>query len=118
MKKHTYIVILILLPNIIFAGQWYAIGDVKVIEKSIEEKLWGYLNKTTQVKLKPREMYSYQYIAKNNNSIYINACCKKWSRNNHKKELLEVRDSGSCYFQLNYNMKTKQFSQLNINGEA
>ena len=118
MNKFTCIAILILLPNINYAGEWYAIGDVKINEKTTEENLWGYLNKKSTKKLKARETYSYQYTAKNNNNIYINAFCNKWSRENLNKELLVIKDGGSCYFQINYNQKTGQFTELRINGEA
>lgn len=118
MKKHTFIAILILVPNIVFAGEWYAIGDVKINEKTIENKLWRYLYKKSPVKFKPRQMYSYQYMKENSNSIYINAFCNIWNRKKLNKELQIVEDGGSCYFGINYNLKTGQFYKLNINGEA
>lgn len=120
MNKYTFIAILILTSNIVMAGEWHAVGDVKINIniKSIEERLWHYLGKTSSVKFKPRKMYTYQYTSKNKNRIYINALCNTWNRKNLNKELLLVRDGGSCYFKIYYNLNNKQFSELYVNGDA
>ena len=108
-----------LISNAPMAGEWYAVKSKKIniIEKTIENKLWEYINSTSQVKFNPRKTYNYQYTNEGTN-IYINAFCETWGRKNLNKELLIVRDGGSCYFQIHYNYKTEMFSKLNVNGEA
>ena len=63
-------------------------------------------------------MYTYQYVITNNDDIFINAFCNTLNRENLNRELLVVEDGGSCYFQINYNLKTGIFSKLSVNGEA
>lgn len=118
MAKLIYTAILILLPNIVVAGEWYAIGSVNINEHEIEDELWDHLNGNLPVELKAREAYSYQYLDKGDNVIYINAFCDTWGRENLKTDLLLVEDGGSCYFQISYSRITKTFSGLSINGEA
>lgn len=119
MKKHTYITIFLFVPNILMAGEWFALNNTEIInqENIVENKLWEYLNNTSQVKFRAREKYKYQYT-KEGEKIYINAFCDSWEKRNLNNELVIVKDGGSCYFRINYNLKTEKFSKLYVNGEV
>ena len=69
-------------------------------------------------KFEPKEKYTFQYKATSSEEIYINALCDTFERKDLHKELVMVFDGGSCFFQINYNLKTGKFYELQVNGEA
>ncbi len=65
--------------------------------------------------------YKRQYIATINSKgakeIWINCFCR--NRNlDWRRETVTVKDGGNCYFNLKINLKTGQYYDLTINGEA
>lgn len=49
--------------------------------------------------------------------VWVNCFCKHFDKD-WRKDMLEVRDGGNCYFSLKINLVTKQISQFIVNGDA
>ena len=65
--------------------------------------------------------YIFQYfgtVQDGERVVEIHAFCSIENPNKLNQELIMVLDGGSCYFQLLYNPSSKQFTDLQINGEA
>ena len=122
MKKYLYILFVFLLPSTLHASEWIAVDggviEIKLNAEEVENKLWLYIKKESTRKFEPRDKYTYQYKAVNNQEIYINALCDTFGEKSLHKEFVMVDDGGSCFFQISYNIKTGQFSKLQVNGEA
>ena len=65
--------------------------------------------------------YKRQYIAVSNSKgekeVWVNCFCRAGKRN-WKKDLIFVKDGGNCYFNLKINLKTRQYYELMVNGDA
>lgn len=65
--------------------------------------------------------YTFQYQGQENAGrpfVFVNALCRVdqgWRLN---KQMVMVKDGGPCYFTLKYDIKTREFFELMINGEA
>jgi hypothetical protein len=65
--------------------------------------------------------YRRQYvgeIVEGKKVIFINFFCVCYGLDYWKRDLVRVWDGGDCFFPIIYNIKTKEFSDLWINGEA
>jgi hypothetical protein len=74
-------------------------------------------------KMRKWDAYTYQYQGKNsvlgNRYVFVNAFCSTSRDDNQMRtEWVEVYDGGTCYFQVEYDLKTKQLRKLQVNGEA
>ena len=65
--------------------------------------------------------YKFQYVAAINNNcekeVWVNGFCKTWDTD-WKKEILLVHDGGNCYFNLKFNLSTKECFEVAVNGYA
>lgn len=122
MKKYLIVLFILFIPGIIHAGEWVAVDngavEIDLTDGRLENKLWLYINKVSTIKFEPKEKYTFQYKAINNEEIFINALCDTFDRKELHKEVIVVFDGGSCFFQIQYNQKTGNFSKLRVNGEA
>jgi len=130
--KLTCLSVLILFALNSNAGEWIAIGEQKAfpIQKEFESNMWKYLTKTN-IEFQPREKYRFQYQFLNHNIVHVNALCIPKPQKNSpigtypgptneylRSQLYVVEDGGSCFFNFNYNIKKRKFSELYVNGLA
>lgn len=122
MKKLILIITLFIFPSSAYSGDWIEVAggvfEVDIVHSEIENALWSYLNKTTEVTFSPRANYTYQYQAISKNILRINAMCDVDETGGLNKEFVIIFDGGPCYFNVKYNLKTGEFTELFINGEA
>jgi hypothetical protein len=74
-------------------------------------------------KLLKWDAYTYQYQGKSyvlgTRYVFVNAFCHTSRDDNQMRtEWVEVFDGGTCYFQVEYDVKAKQLRKLQVNGEA
>ena len=104
------------------ASEWILIGEnphsAEIESASIELELWNYISKSVTVVFQERSTYSYQYKYLSNEHILINAVCGIEDYKYRYKRLVQVFDGGSCYFESKYDLQTKKFTDLWVNGEA
>lgn len=117
------------------SNEWIEVGrkDSKgdIDTSLIERQIWSHLEENTEIEFEARELYKFQYKRINTNELHINALCspKKSGESNLgtfpqpsneelAREFYEVYDGGSCYFRINYNIRSGEFSKLYVNGRA
>ncbi len=133
MKKHIIAILLVFFAEACYSNEWVPIGEQPELKNTnqLEASLWNFLNSKTKQKFEAKESYRFQYKYINESIIFINAICLGSPDANSglgafpgptskdlKKEIYEVMDGGSCFFNLNYNIKSGAFSSLHVNGEA
>jgi hypothetical protein len=102
-------------------GSW---EPAEAIVRDLQAELEPYAKKMAQIQhrdLKSWEQYVFQYQAqeaKGRRYILVNALCQVFPKRDLAKELVLVRDGGSCYFNAKYDPERRQFYELMINGEA
>jgi hypothetical protein len=74
-------------------------------------------------KLRKWDAYTYQYQGRSSvlggRYVFVNAFCNTSRDDNQMRtEWVEVYDGGNCYFQVEYDLKTKQLPKLQVNVEA
>lgn len=90
----------------------------RLIEKAVNEH-----NKVirSENRIKDLSEYKFQYIAVYNDKIetevYVNAFCNAYDMD-WQKQLVEVYDGGSCFFNLKINLTNSEFYDLMVNGSA
>ena len=66
--------------------------------------------------------YKRQYVPiineKGEKEVWINFFCDDFGTDNWKTEIVLVEDGGNCYYNIKINLKTKEHSELGINGNA
>jgi len=66
--------------------------------------------------------YHKQIIAvtntKGDKEVWVNCFCYTWDNNSWKTKILLVEDGGNCFFNFKINLATKEFYDLDVNGEA
>ncbi|MDX6748070.1 hypothetical protein SHK09_14835 [Polaribacter sp. PL03] len=66
--------------------------------------------------------YKRQYVPiineKGEKEVWINFFCDDFGTNNWKTEIALVEDGGNCYYNIKINLKTKEYYELGINGNA
>jgi hypothetical protein len=68
----------------------------------------------------PRDYYR-QYLAVSmggKRKIYVNALCTIDQDTNWRKRLIVVADGGKCFWHAMYDVSTRKFSELSVNGRA
>ncbi len=113
---------MLLTHSLLYAGEWVAVDggviEIKLNEIEIEKDLWRYINQVSNKQFESKEIYTYQYKVVTSEEMHINALCDTWGQKDLHKEFVMVFDGGACYFQIKYNLKTGEFSNLEVNGEA
>jgi len=65
--------------------------------------------------------YKRQFIAvtnkKGEKEVWVNCFCRE-GEGYWRKEIVEVKDGGNCFFNLKINLKKRTFSDLRVNGVA
>lgn len=127
------IIIMMLLSLKCYSKEWIAVGEQPELPNvaQIENQLWKYLEAKSSTEFKPNENYRYQYKFISKSLILINALCLQSSEDSAdygaypgpttdelKKELYQVHDGGSCFFNIKYNLKNARFHSLHVNGKA
>jgi hypothetical protein len=106
-------------PN---SGNYWTITDFDF--ENLENRLEKYLReeadigKYTNLPDKFRK-YNRQYVGKiveGKKVIFINFFCRHFEY--WKWDWVSIEDGGDCFFSIEYDIKTKKFSELWINGEA
>ena len=135
MKNYIIASIFLLASPLSQSNEWIEVGrkdsNVDIDTSLIEERIWTYLEESTDVEFEVRELYKFQYKHINTNKLHINALCSpkksgdtnvgtypQPSNEELAREFYEVYDGGSCYFRVNYNIKSGEFSKLFVNGRA
>jgi hypothetical protein len=65
--------------------------------------------------------YKRQYIGRivdGKKTIFINFFCEHFDGDYWKRDLVMVLDGGDCFFNVEYNPQTREFSKLSINGRG
>lgn len=133
MKKHIIASIMVLLSLKCYSSEWIAVGQQPDLQNigQLESQLWKYIEKNSKTEFKPKEIYRYQYKFIGESLILINALCLQSSEvetelgtypdpttEELKKQLYQVLDGGSCFFNIKYNLKSERFHSLYVNGRA
>lgn len=121
MKKLLTFIVLFL-SQMALAGEWIEVEGSKVEvdlqQVEVEENLWQFLAKQKQYQFEERSKYIYQFQAVSSEIVQINALCHVYERSKLSSEFFHIFDGGSCFFQVQYNLKTGKFKNLNVNGLA
>jgi len=107
-----------------FDGTWRPKNtDVKSIESHLRRV--SDLRNVSGRRIEHPERYYRQYIGiivNNRKLIYVNAfCATDWAISQgkrHPKRLVNICDGGSCFWGAVYDVASKQFSELRINGSG
>ena len=135
MKKYIVASLILCLPHLCLAGDWYFVGSGKdkseVNTEILEVKLWAFLAADFKRQFRPKENYKFQYKFVNRNEIYINALCSSKSERADdfrlspeftleqlRSNFITISDGGSCYFSVKFNPEKGTFSDLWVNGDA
>jgi hypothetical protein len=120
--KRVLIFLVICFSQIVFAGEWIEVEggavDVDLRQVEVEEGLWKFLADQKEYQFKERSRYIYQYQAVESEIIQINGLCHVFDRSKLSSEFYHVFDGGSCFFQVQYDIKTGKFKNLYVNGLA
>ena len=124
---------MVLLSVKCYSSEWVAVGQQPELPNiaQVENQLWKYLEKKSKSEFKPKEIYRYQYKFIGESLVLINALCLQSPEGEAelgaypgptteelRKKLYQVRDGGSCFFNIKYNLKSARFHSLYINGRA
>ncbi|PHS14985.1 MAG: hypothetical protein COA86_15095 [Kangiella sp.] len=125
MKILLTIIIVFVSSNSVQAGDWFAVDggviEIKLDKESMETSLWKYIDSFSDRKFEPRKKYSFQYKVVTEDVIKIHAMCYIFGEVNDdalSKNFIIVDDGGSCFFEISLNLKTGDFFELYVNGEA
>ena len=133
MKKYIIASFVVLLSLKCHSGEWIAVGEQPELPNAdqLEKQLWEYLKAESNAEFKPKGIYRYQYKFISKSLILINALCLQPPEGDAdlgtypgptteelKKQLYQVHDGGSCFFNIKYNLKNERFHSLYINGTA
>ena len=105
-----------------FDGTWRPkYDDVRSIESHL--RAVSDLRNVSGRRIEHPRQYYRQYlgiIVNNRKLIYINAFCDSdiTRHERHSKRLVNICDGGSCFWGAVYDVATKQFSDLRINGSG
>ena len=108
-------------PN---SGNYWTITDFDFenLENRLEKYLRDEANLQGNTNLPDKfRKYNRQYVGKieeGKKIIFINFFCGHHDFDYWKLDLVIVLDGGDCFFSIEYDIQTKKFSQLLINGEA
>jgi hypothetical protein len=126
-------ILLVFFTEICHSNEWVPVGEQAQLEntKEVESKLWSYLNSKSKFKFEKKEHYRFQYKYISKSTVLINAICLMAPESDSdpgvyhgptseelNKEMYEVSDGGSCFFNVKYNIKSSVFTSLYVNGEA
>ncbi len=122
MKKIVLVFTFLLISAPSCSGEWIAVDggvlEIDLMEKEVEDGLWDYLANQKDFEFLARDKYTYQYQARTEKELYINAFCESFGHKDLHKEFLVVEDGGSCFFQAIMNLDTGEFNLINVNGVA
>src|SRR5438093_743579 len=100
------------------ANRWIKVNGTwepaEAIVRDLQAQLEPYAKKTAQTQrreLKSWEKYVFQYQAqeaKGRRYILVNALCHVFPKTDLAKEIVLVRDGGSCYFRAKYDPERRQ----------
>jgi hypothetical protein len=77
--------------------------------------------KAQDLALRTWSEYTFQYHAieeKGRRYVFVNALCHAERDRPLDKEIIRVRDGGTCFFNVKYDPKRRQYYDLVFNGEA
>ncbi len=133
MKKYIIASFLTFFANMCHSNEWIPVGEQPKIKETnaLEVKLWSFLNSKSKFKFETKESYRFQYKYISKSTFLINAICLGSPELNPdlgafpgptteelKKRIYQVRDGGSCFFNVKYNSESGVFTSLYVNGEA
>ena len=100
---------------------WYLVGEsaIAINTNTLESELERFLETQPKDLLLPLNEYTFQYALINDSKLEIHGICLDIpERHNLKEGFLMVFDGGNCFFSIEFNIDTKRFSNLHINGIA
>lgn len=133
MKKYIIASLLTVFTDMCHSNEWIPIGEQPKLKETntLEVKLWEFLNSKNKIKFAAQESYRFQYKYISKSIVLINALCLDSPKPNSdpgifpgptteelKKGIYQVKDGGSCFFNVKYNIESDAFTSLYVNGEA
>ncbi|MEM8844228.1 MAG: hypothetical protein AAGB35_04210, partial [Pseudomonadota bacterium] len=86
---------------------------VKLNYFELEDSMWKYVRSQTTSVFDNRSAYAYQFKI-NGENMMINAICYFEDPSELVTDFVTRDDDGTCNFQVNYNLESKEFSSLRI----
>ncbi|MDG6100209.1 hypothetical protein EXU34_22380 [Alteromonas sp. ZYF713] len=105
----------------VYSKNWYMVGEsaIAINTNTLESELERFLETQPKGLLLPLNEYTFQYALINESKLEIHGICLDIpERHNLKEGFLMVADGGNCFFSIEFNIDTKRFSNLHINGIA
>jgi hypothetical protein len=106
-------------------GIWIAVDggslEVKIDSSALGDSLWTYIHRTADVQFSNADEYIFQYQAnmiEGKRILFINAFCRRIEDFELSKSFLTVKDGGSCFFNVKYDLSSGIFFELIVNGDA
>ena len=133
MKKTILTIGIFFLTQQAYPNEWIAVGAQAKLPHTaqLELKLWRYVKEENKSKFEPKESYRFQYQFLSDTVVLIHALCypspqKQDDPNNFRgpttaelrKSVYQVKDGGTCFFKLKYDLKKASFNSLNVHGDA
>jgi hypothetical protein len=133
MKKYIIASLLAFFAHMCHSNEWIPVGEQPKLKETnaLEVKLWRFLNSKSKFKFEAKESYRFQYKHISKSTVLINAICLGSPEPNSdpgvfpgptteelKKGIYQVKDGGSCFFNVRYNIDSSAFTSLYVNGEA
>jgi hypothetical protein len=122
MIRIVLIMFILLFSNKCFSGDWYQVNNgfskVSLNQAKVEDALWEFILANSSRTFEPVNSYTFQFQLTDTDTVRINAMCQVDNLKELSKYFVLVDDGGSCYFELTYNIKTQNFSNLYVNGFA
>jgi hypothetical protein len=133
MKEYIIAGLLVFFAEACQSNEWIPVGKQAVLTETntLEVKLWEFLSSKRKVSFKEKKSYRFQYKYIDESTIFINAICigipESGSESGAfpgptteelKKDIYQVMDGGSCFFNVKYNIDSGAFTSLYVNGRA
>jgi len=116
------VIFFLLFSKSVISGDWYQVNNglskVSFNKVKVEVALWEFVLANSSRKFEPIKSYTFQFQLTGIDTVKINSMCRVDDLKELTKHFVLVDDGGSCYFELTYNIKTRRFSNLYVNGFA
>lgn len=101
--------------------RWFLVGNSvsDITTSTLERELERFLSTKPAGLLLPLDKYIFQYKFLQETKVKIHGLCiDEFNTDELTDEFIVVRDGGNCFFSIDFDIRTKTFDHLNINGLA